>query len=327
MRVPKDLRARVNKTEVTRTLETKDPVEAVSRHRKVAAEIEAQWAGFRRGEQTLTVKQRYAIAGEMYREMVAAGKTNPGDAKAIEAMLASDRDALQKRAQALGGSQAQVRRQGLGFYAKFNPRMMEFLERKGIVLSSREQASLLSAFAEAVTQANEQLLKNAKGDFSADPKADQFAEYVPPEKEAAASKSLTALYDLNIGQLDHSDGTIRRWRPKYAQFEEFIAPKAWHQATKQDVIAWKDKLLTPKKFPDRQPVKPVTVRDVHFSARLNFRSGSGSRLSARAFEAKSLSSIPGAREMRTRAFRTFSAVNMTSGGAKSRIRRLRHRSR
>jgi integrase len=261
MRVPTALRAFVHKTEIVRTLGTKDPVEAASRHRQIAAEVEAQWAGFRRGEQTLSQKQRLAIAGEMYREMVEREQANPGDAGARKALLEADRDVLKKRADG-GGAQ----RRGLGLYVQFAPRMVEFLDRRGILLSAKERATLLTAFGEAVTQANEQLLKNAHGDYSPDPRADRFPEYVPPEKESAASKSLVALYDLYVGQLGHSAGTIKRWRPKYAQFEEFIAPKAWHQATKQDAIGWKDELLDPKKFPDREPVKPVTVRDVHFAA-------------------------------------------------------------
>jgi len=264
MRVPRDLRRFVRRTEITRTLETRDPLEAASRHRRIAAEVEAQWAGFRRGEQTLTHKQRFALAGEMYREMIVAAETSPADAKAIEALLESDREALRKRA--LPGDVMARRNRALGFHARFGERMQEFLERRGILLSATENGAMLTAFAEAVTQANEQLLKNAKGDFSPDPKADRFPEYVPPEKESAASRSLIALYDLYVGQLNHSPGTIKRWRPKYAQFEEFIAPKAWHQATKQDVIAWMDELLKPKKFPDRAPVKPITVRDVHFAA-------------------------------------------------------------
>jgi integrase len=75
-----------------------------------------------------------------------------------------------------------------------------------------------------------------------------------------------ALYDLYVSQLEHSPGTIKRWRPKYRQFEEFIAPKAWHQATKEDARKWRDELLAPKKYPDRKKVKPITVRDVHFAA-------------------------------------------------------------
>jgi integrase len=264
MRVPETLRPFVNKTEIVRTLGTKDPVEAASRHRQIAAEVEAQWAGFRRGEQTLSQKQRLAIAGEMYREMVEREQANPGDAAARRALLEADRDVLKKRAD--GGGALLAQRRGFGLYVQFAPRMVEFLDRRGIVLSAKEQANLLTAFGEAVTQANEHLLKNARGDYSPDPNADRFPEYVPPEKETAASQSLVALYDLYVGQLNHSPGTIKRWRPKYAQFEEFIAPKVWHQATKQDVVAWKDELLAPKKFADRETVKPITVRDVHFAA-------------------------------------------------------------
>jgi integrase len=264
MRVPKDLRRYVPKTEITKTLGTRDPVEAAAQHRRVAAEIAAQWAGFRRGEQSLTHKQRVAIAGEMYREMVEAGQAEPGSVKEREAALEADRSAISRGVQT--GHTIGDRNRALGFFVKFGPRLDEFLERKGIMLSSKERAALLTVFAGAVDQANEQLLKNAKGDYSPDPKAARFPEYVAPEKESAASKSLVTLYDLYVGQLHHSAGTIKRWRPKFAQFEEFIAPKAWHQATKQDVIGWLDELLKPTKFPDREPIKPITVRDVHFAS-------------------------------------------------------------
>lgn len=195
------------------------------------------------------------IAGEIYREMVEREQAEPGQAGDREHRIAIDRGLMRPNTLRKGA-----------VYARFGGLLTEFLERRGILLSHDEQAALLQAVGEAVTQANEQLLRNAKGDYSPDPKADRFPEYVPPEKEQAAAQSLVSLYDLYVGQLGHAPGTIKRWRPKYAQFEEFVAPKAWHQATEQDVIAWMDELVNPKKFPDREPVKPITVRDVHFAA-------------------------------------------------------------
>jgi len=253
-RVPKDIRPLLSRGEITRTLATRDPVEAAARHRRIAAEVEAQFAGFHQGERTLTHKQTLAIAGEIYREIVVSGEDDPGPADARERALASDQFAVRawsKRVAAL---------------AKFGNRRDEFLERKGILLSDGDRRALLLAIGEASVQANEQLLKNAKGDYRPDPNADRFPVFEPPEKEKAASRSLVSLYDLYVGQLGHADGTIKRWRPKYIQFEEFIAPKAWHQATKPDVIAWMDELLNPRRFPDQEKVKPVTVRDVHFAA-------------------------------------------------------------
>lgn len=48
-RVPEDLRAVIGKTEVKKTLGTKDPAEAKRLHAAALAEIEAQWAALRKG--------------------------------------------------------------------------------------------------------------------------------------------------------------------------------------------------------------------------------------------------------------------------------------
>jgi integrase len=264
-RVPKDIRPHLGgKIEITRTLETRVMVEATEALRRIAAKFAEEWSEIRGESRSLKPKQRIALAGEIYREMIGKQDTDPGDGKAIQALLASDRDALSKLADT--SNALLTRRRGLNFFVKFNVRLTEFLARKNISLSVKEQAKLLKAFVEAIVQANEQLLKNAQGDYSPDPKANRFPAYLSPEEERAASKSLVELYDFYIEQLAHSPGTIRRWRPKFAQFEEFIAPKAWHEATKHDVRGWRDELLKPAKFPDRQAIQPITIRDVHFAA-------------------------------------------------------------
>jgi hypothetical protein len=52
--VPDDLRQLVGKREEKHSLGTKDPEDARVRHARVAAEIEAKWAGYRRGIQQLS---------------------------------------------------------------------------------------------------------------------------------------------------------------------------------------------------------------------------------------------------------------------------------
>jgi predicted NAD-dependent protein-ADP-ribosyltransferase YbiA (DUF1768 family) len=64
IRVPDDVRPFVHRKEITRTLRTRDPVEAAAAHRRVAAEIAAQWNEFRKGVQELSHKQTIALAGE-----------------------------------------------------------------------------------------------------------------------------------------------------------------------------------------------------------------------------------------------------------------------
>lgn len=76
-RVPADLIGVLGRREEKRSLRTRDPAEAKSAYVRAAAEIEARWASLRQGFQMLTHKQMIALAGEYYREMVAAGEDNP----------------------------------------------------------------------------------------------------------------------------------------------------------------------------------------------------------------------------------------------------------
>ncbi len=52
-------------------------------------------------------------------------------------------------------------------FARFGGVLSEFLERSGILLSHKEQAVLLQAVGEAVTQANEQLRRRTRRSASA----------------------------------------------------------------------------------------------------------------------------------------------------------------
>jgi len=66
---------------------------------------------------------------------------------------------------------------------KFSHRRNEFLERKGILLSDADRRDLSLAIGEASVQANEQLLKSAKGDYQPDPNADRFPPFELAEKD------------------------------------------------------------------------------------------------------------------------------------------------
>jgi integrase len=247
MRVPDDLRPFVGKTEINITLRTRDPVEAAIAHHRVAAEVAARWREFRKGVQNLSHKQIVALAGRLYREMVAAHEDNPGPAADWRRKLESDAFAIR----------ASKTRRGTVF-GKFAQVALDYLNRSGIRLSSEGEMAFVMAVADAVVQGDEHLLRNAEGDYSPDPRANRFPEFDLAEKEKAAGQSLVSLYDVYAAQVKHSPATIKRWRPKIREFETFIAPRAWHLATRQDAVAWHDALL--------KTIKPITVRDVHFAA-------------------------------------------------------------
>src|SRR4051794_35559395 len=76
-RVPDRLRELVGKREEVRSLGTKDPDEARARWIKIAAEVEARWANLG-STKSLTHRETHALAGEIYREVVARREAEPG---------------------------------------------------------------------------------------------------------------------------------------------------------------------------------------------------------------------------------------------------------
>ena len=62
--VPLKLRELVGKTEVTRTLQTKDPEEARIRHRKVAAEVQEEWDALIAAREAQADDGRLSISAE-----------------------------------------------------------------------------------------------------------------------------------------------------------------------------------------------------------------------------------------------------------------------
>ena len=65
-RVPDDLRALVGKVEEKRSLRTKDPAEARTRHAEAIAELEVQWAFLRLGPLKMTELDGHKLATGLY---------------------------------------------------------------------------------------------------------------------------------------------------------------------------------------------------------------------------------------------------------------------
>lgn len=137
-RVPPDLRAILGKTEVTRSLGTKDPHEAKILHGPVLAEVAEQWANLRRGQQSLSHRELHALAGEFFRERVKAGEDEPGVAATRALDLESDRYAIKVRKSRPGA-----------LFGRFGADAMAFLDRRGIKVSTPDLMRFVAAMASA----------------------------------------------------------------------------------------------------------------------------------------------------------------------------------
>jgi hypothetical protein len=76
-RVPKDLVPIRGKAEVSRSLETREPAEAKTRHLQVLAELEARWANLRAGPQTLTLEDIRELSSFAHDRWLAAYRDIP----------------------------------------------------------------------------------------------------------------------------------------------------------------------------------------------------------------------------------------------------------
>jgi len=79
MRVPANVADRVGRTEVTRTLGTKDPAEAKRLYAEVRAEIETQWNNLRRDRRSLTEREAHGMAAVFYEKWLALNRDNPSE--------------------------------------------------------------------------------------------------------------------------------------------------------------------------------------------------------------------------------------------------------
>jgi hypothetical protein len=78
-RVPDDLLEVVGKTEVKKSLHTKNPVEAKALLTKALGELDAQWANLRKGPTALTDAEAHHIATVVYQQWFDRFKDNPSD--------------------------------------------------------------------------------------------------------------------------------------------------------------------------------------------------------------------------------------------------------
>lgn len=170
--VPKDLRAVIGKTEVVQSLRTKDAGEARKAHAELAAEIEARWASLRAGTQRLTDEQVAALAGEAYRDAIAAYGADPGEPEGWEGSQSALEAALDAADEDTAGGLAKLE-------AAVGGDVDGLLSRHGLRVDADTRERVLQRVAIALHGASGTLRRRAYGDFRPDRSARQFPEWVP----------------------------------------------------------------------------------------------------------------------------------------------------
>lgn len=76
-RVPDDLKARLGVSEVRRSLDTRDPLEAKKRFAQALVELDLQWTNLRRGPRSLTEREAHVLASTCETQHLAQHRDNP----------------------------------------------------------------------------------------------------------------------------------------------------------------------------------------------------------------------------------------------------------
>ncbi|MAS14456.1 MAG: integrase [Nitratireductor sp.] len=251
-RVPKDLRPIIGKTEIKISLGTRDPITAKQRHAELAAEIEAQWMELRKGVRTVSQKEASAIAGEIYREKVAAHEDNPGRPGEWRTRVMLDQIYL--RPEKVAGKviifdeeiyHAAIERGRLGRHRRV---VDEYLSRKGYRVDTESHIRITEAVNLAMLLAHEHIYRLADGDYRPDPEAERFAKFtgstaadgvhlVGQERRA----SPLDLFDRYSAESKLKPATIKRWRPIVASVEKEHPNLS--DITVDWAISWKNRLV------------------------------------------------------------------------------------
>ena len=220
VRVPADLVKVVGRAEEKLSLRTRDPGEAKAAFVRELANMEARWARLRRGAVTVSHKEAVAIAGEIYREFVAANEDNPGDRTMVlgrvlaDAVAARDPGTRVIRAGNPEITQSLLDRLG----DQHRARVQQYLAARGEVVDAESFERVLTQVNKAMLQAREHVLRMADGNFRPDPDADRF-----PVRDIAASTSgttaestdrydLKAIYEAYAAESEQALSTRKKWR-------------------------------------------------------------------------------------------------------------------
>lgn len=158
-KVPADPRQIVGRTEVSRSLRTKDPEEA---KRLNAIEVRKQtleWEALRSKPEPLPQKQIVALSGVAYRDYLSMLENEPGEAEVWHQFLA-----LHKRMTGNPGALDD-------WYGSF---VDDLLLEHGISTDDSSRTRLINAVHSAMGLAGEGHLRRSEGDYSPDPRVERF---------------------------------------------------------------------------------------------------------------------------------------------------------
>jgi integrase len=257
-RVPANLVAFTGRREIKFSLGTSDSELARLRCQEENVKLERMWHEHLNGRTYTVLSQRQisALAGEFYREMIAAHAENPG--RPFEWELELER--LEKR------RKRRITLIPVNFHLRtvFGEEVNAFLEKRGLRLSGATLDGFVAEYVKAKEQAARQLLRNAGRNWRPDPDADLFA---PPEALKNDGKvDAGEMFDRYANEAGLIPKTRRSWKARVLALMAFVGHDDLGRLTTKDVLRWKDDLVKRQKDDGTPAFDAKTIRNGYLAA-------------------------------------------------------------
>jgi integrase len=241
------------------SLRTSDQTLARSRHRAVAEHMSNWFDTLRTGVTTLTHRQTVALAGELYRDIIAASADEPlivedtsrpvGFAAAIyrdlitaftdEPMIADGTmltpDMYDNIGEMITGENP------YGVVLDLSGAVDDLLARRGLTLDPVSRQKVVDQFNQAFLMAAGRLKQNALGDYGPDQNAARWPSFEAGKLSAAVP--FDSLIDGWVKEAKPVQSTVDQWRAYFRDLEETTGITDASKLTADHVIKWKDALL------------------------------------------------------------------------------------
>lgn len=278
-RVPDDLQSILGKREEKFSLKTRDPAEARILFARATAEIEERWSNLRRGRMSLTHKQAWAVAGEIYREFVVAHEDDPRGAlsELLFARGALKPGSIKVMTAGSNPDMAKAMLEKMRARADTPPEIKAYLDRRGWVLDAESMERLTKSVREAMLQGREQVERYREGDYRADPEASRFPKMEPQlAAKNGAVVSSTSLSKAIAGWVKEKTRKNGDWVDSSAdanelwasRFKELVGDKFLKDCSKADARAFKEAVMSlPPNFMQKEGFKGLSFNKAVEKAR------------------------------------------------------------
>ena len=276
-RVPEDLRRLVAKREILQSLRTKNPAEAKLRHAEALVELETQWKNLRAGTRSLTEREALELVEPIRKWWFEQHRDNPSEQRFWQTSLFEKLWVSPPVGAALvldGSDQKEIYRHNMEHWCR--EQADACLKSKGLIVDAVGHQRLSKAVAVAVQQASLRLASiNSSFVGWNSHFADPPIQAQQPSPDSTSQSAVT--FDILIAgwsrEKKPSPKTLYSWQLVVSQLAKFLGHDDAKKVTPDDMVAWKNALMS--------QLSPKTIRDAKIApVRAIFQWGLNNRLLA-----------------------------------------------